>query len=176
MSSPISQSLLTSNLSLLQSLLFPFSTPFPSQWIFDQSSQPIRRAGYLIEDLLRETQSRAAEATRKFPPQSAPSFSTPRKSHSSTRDSAGKKKKARTTFSGRQIFELERQFEQKKYLSSAERGEMARLLNVTETQVKIWFQNRRTKWKKCDKDAQVQPPLLDFTTNQQREEPSPVLF
>ena len=46
-----------------------------------------------------------------------------------------KKKKARTTFTGRQIFELEKQFEQKKYLSSAERAEMASLLNVTETQV-----------------------------------------
>ncbi|GFN92145.1 homeobox protein ceh-9 [Plakobranchus ocellatus] len=59
-----------------------------------------------------------------------------------------KKKKARTTFTGRQIFELEKQFEQKKYLSSAERAEMASQLAVTETQVKIWFQNRRTKWKK----------------------------
>ncbi|XP_064603693.1 NK1 transcription factor-related protein 1-like [Liolophura sinensis] len=63
-------------------------------------------------------------------------------------DKSSKKKKARTTFTGRQIFELEKQFEQKKYLSSTERAEMAALLNVTETQVKIWFQNRRTKWKK----------------------------
>ncbi|XP_050074219.1 homeobox protein Hox-B2a [Anopheles maculipalpis] len=61
-----------------------------------------------------------------------------------------RKKKARTTFTGRQIFELEKQFEVKKYLSSNERTEMAKLLNVTETQVKIWFQNRRTKWKKQD--------------------------
>lgn len=61
-----------------------------------------------------------------------------------------KKKKARTTFSGRQIFELEKQFEKKKYLSSSERGELAKLLDVTETQVKIWFQNRRTKWKKSE--------------------------
>ncbi|VDN56356.1 unnamed protein product [Dracunculus medinensis] len=45
-----------------------------------------------------------------------------------------KKKKARTTFSGRQIFELERQFEIKKYLSSSERCELAKLLDVTETQ------------------------------------------
>ncbi|XP_025017792.1 uncharacterized protein LOC107367897 isoform X2 [Tetranychus urticae] len=59
-----------------------------------------------------------------------------------------RKKKARTTFTGRQIFELEKQFEIKKYLSSSERAEMARRLQVTETQVKIWFQNRRTKWKK----------------------------
>lgn len=46
-----------------------------------------------------------------------------------------KRKKARTTFTGRQIFELEKQFEIKKYLSSSERAEMAKLLNVTETQV-----------------------------------------
>lgn len=50
-------------------------------------------------------------------------------------ESKSKKKKARTTFTGRQIFELEKQFELKKYLSSSERSEMAKLLNVTETQV-----------------------------------------
>lgn len=48
---------------------------------------------------------------------------------------ARRKKKARTTFTGRQIFELEKKFEEKKYLSSSERTEMAKLLNVTETQV-----------------------------------------
>lgn len=50
-------------------------------------------------------------------------------------DDDTRRKKARTTFTGRQIFELERQFELKKYLSSVERAEMASLLNVTETQV-----------------------------------------
>lgn len=50
-------------------------------------------------------------------------------------ENKNKKKKARTTFTGRQIFELEKQFELKKYLSSSERSEMAKLLNVTETQV-----------------------------------------
>lgn len=52
---------------------------------------------------------------------------------------ARRKKKARTTFTGRQIFELEKQFEIKKYLSSSERAEMAKLLNVTETQVSELF-------------------------------------
>ncbi|XP_061729584.1 visual system homeobox 2-like [Cydia pomonella] len=65
-------------------------------------------------------------------------------------DGGARRKKARTTFTGRQIFELEKLFEVKKYLSSGERADMAKLLNVTETQVKIWFQNRRTKWKKKD--------------------------
>ncbi|KAK3910595.1 Homeobox protein ceh-9 [Frankliniella fusca] len=57
-------------------------------------------------------------------------------SHSDSVPDAGdrKRKKARTTFTGRQIFELEKQFELKKYLSSSERAEMARLLGVTDTQ------------------------------------------
>ncbi|PAV56569.1 hypothetical protein WR25_16549 [Diploscapter pachys] len=69
-------------------------------------------------------------------------------------NSAQKKKKARTTFSGRQVYELEKQFEAKKYLSSAERSELAKKLGVTETQVKIWLQNRRTKHKKTVSESQ----------------------
>ena len=45
------------------------------------------------------------------------------------------KKKMRTTFTGKQIFELERSFEAKKYLSSAERAELALSLAVTQQQV-----------------------------------------
>ena len=41
----------------------------------------------------------------------------------------------RTTFTGKQIFELEKSFESKKYLSSAERAEMASNLQVTQQQV-----------------------------------------
>ena len=51
-----------------------------------------------------------------------------------------KKKKVRTTFTGRQIFELEKMFETKKYLSSSERTELAKMLNVTEQQVWIIHQ------------------------------------
>lgn len=46
-------------------------------------------------------------------------------------------RKTRTTFTGKQLFELERIFEQKKYLSSNERQEVARLLNVTGSQVSL---------------------------------------
>ena len=55
---------------------------------------------------------------------------------SANEDDDPKKKKVRTTFTGRQIFELEKMFETKKYLSSSERADMAKLLNVTEQQVK----------------------------------------
>lgn len=68
------------------------------------------------------------------PAPSAPLVSPDSDGHSS--DGDRKRKKARTTFTGRQIFELERQFELKKYLSSSERADMAKLLGVTETQVR----------------------------------------
>ena len=50
-------------------------------------------------------------------------------------DDCNGRKKMRTTFTGKQIFELEKSFESKKYLSSAERAEMASNLQVTQQQV-----------------------------------------
>ncbi|KAJ8025648.1 Homeobox protein Hmx [Holothuria leucospilota] len=59
-----------------------------------------------------------------------------------------KKKKTRTVFSRSQVFQLESTFDVKRYLSSSERAGLASTLHLTETQVKIWFQNRRNKWKR----------------------------
>ncbi|XP_055374743.1 nuclear transcription factor Y subunit gamma-like, partial [Condylostylus longicornis] len=59
-----------------------------------------------------------------------------------------RKKRSRAAFSHAQVFELERRFAQQRYLSGPERAEMAKTLRLTETQVKIWFQNRRYKTKR----------------------------
>ncbi|KAL3289871.1 hypothetical protein HHI36_023261 [Cryptolaemus montrouzieri] len=63
-------------------------------------------------------------------------------------DKDSKKKHTRPTFSGQQIFALEKTFEQTKYLAGPERAKLAYALGMTESQVKVWFQNRRTKWRK----------------------------
>ncbi|CAG4957931.1 unnamed protein product [Parnassius apollo] len=62
--------------------------------------------------------------------------------------STSRGKRARTAFSAQQIKSLEAEFEKNRYLSVAARGRLARHLRLTETQIKIWFQNRRTKWKR----------------------------
>lgn len=59
-----------------------------------------------------------------------------------------KLKKPRTSFSGWQIYELERLFEEKKYINNEERKTFSNYLGVSAQQVKVWFQNRRTKWKR----------------------------
>ncbi|XP_053549681.1 barH-like 2 homeobox protein [Bombina bombina] len=70
----------------------------------------------------------------------------------SSRDSppvrSKKPRKARTAFSDHQLNQLERSFERQKYLSVQDRMDLAAALNLTDTQVKTWYQNRRTKWKR----------------------------
>ncbi|KAH0518215.1 Homeobox protein Nkx-2.8 [Microtus ochrogaster] len=61
---------------------------------------------------------------------------------------AEKRRKRRVLFSKAQTLELERRFRQQRYLSAPEREQLARLLRLTPTQVKIWFQNHRYKLKR----------------------------
>ncbi|XP_072313962.1 NK2 transcription factor related, locus 9 [Eucyclogobius newberryi] len=63
-------------------------------------------------------------------------------------DKSKKPKKRRVLFSKAQTLELERRFRQQRYLSGPEREQLARLLSLTPTQVKIWFQNHRYKMKR----------------------------
>ncbi|XP_058066010.1 homeobox protein unplugged [Anopheles bellator] len=61
---------------------------------------------------------------------------------------SSKSRRRRTAFTSEQLLELEREFHAKKYLSLTERSQIATSLKLSEVQVKIWFQNRRAKWKR----------------------------
>ncbi|TMS04184.1 Homeobox protein Nkx-3.2 [Larimichthys crocea] len=67
----------------------------------------------------------------------------------------GTKKRSRAAFSHTQVYELERRFSTQRYLSGPERAELAEALKLTETQVKIWFQNRRYKTKRRQMAAEL---------------------
>ncbi|KAM6916095.1 NK1 transcription factor-related protein 2-like [Xenentodon cancila] len=84
--------------------------------------------------------------------------------------SCAKPRRARTAFTYEQLVALENKFRATRYLSVCERLNLALSLSLTETQVKIWFQNRRTKWKKQNPgaDSTLQPgsnSLLSVSPN-----------
>lgn len=60
----------------------------------------------------------------------------------------GVDRKPRQAYSAKQLEKLEAEFKHDKYLSVNKRMELSKVLNLTEIQIKTWFQNRRTKWKK----------------------------
>ncbi|XP_017472712.1 PREDICTED: homeobox protein H2.0 [Rhagoletis zephyria] len=85
----------------------------------------------------------------------------------------GKRKRSwsRAVFSNLQRKGLEIQFQQQKYITKPDRRKLAARLNLTDAQVKVWFQNRRMKWRhtrenlKCGQEKQIASPANSGASN-----------
>ncbi|XP_050533744.1 barH-like 2 homeobox protein [Daktulosphaira vitifoliae] len=94
--------------------------------------------------------------------------------------SCGRKvRRRRTAFTHAQLAFLERKFRSQKYLSVADRSDVAEMLNLSETQVKTWYQNRRTKWKRQNqlrldqlRQQSTDPPDCEFGQKHHRLHPA----
>ncbi|XP_073442913.1 homeobox protein not2-like [Dendrobates tinctorius] len=92
-----------------------------------------------------------------------------------------KLKRFRTVFTPEQLERLEKEFVKQQYMVGTERVDLAATLGLTETQVKVWFQNRRIKWRKQSLEQKnstlpkfrvlpEEPPSLDPTKIEGQDE------
>ncbi|XP_071441605.1 T-cell leukemia homeobox protein 3 [Hetaerina americana] len=107
------------------------ASPFP--WL--ASLDPLQRSAAFASHVVKERLSATFPMTRRI-------------GHPYQNRTPPKRKKPRTSFTRLQIAELEKRFHKQKYLASAERASLAKALKMTDAQVKTWFQNRRTKWRR----------------------------
>lgn len=87
---------------------------------------------------------------RKIKKIKSPSSSSPSNTQGLTPQQIADEKRPRTAFSSEQLARLRKEFEENRYLNEDRRRALATELGLNETQIKIWFQNKRAKLKKTN--------------------------